>query len=103
MNYWPLSMIAHSPECQHPGFLHELTNVYATRYLSPAAFETCGYIARRTTPLKIDNMVIIESVGASARRVYTGYPQWEEWLQLERGGMIEASDGTLHVLIDALH
>lgn len=103
MNYWPLSVIAQSPLAQHPGFAHELSRVYATLCLSPAAFHACGEIARYTTPLKIAHLAVIESTNAAARHVYTDYPDWEEWSRLERGGVIEASNGMLHVIIDALH
>lgn len=102
MNYWSLSTIATSPACQHPGFLRELADVYATGYLSPAAFETCGYVARHTVPIRAP-LVFVESVGCAARQVYLGYPDWRQWSALERGGVFEAGDGMLYVVIDALH
>lgn len=103
MNYWPLSAILASPVCQHPGFRHEMAHVYTTGSLSVNAFETCGYVARNTLPANAEHLVIIESVRAAPRRMYTGYPDGRGWLQLERGGVVEASDGTLYVIIDALH
>lgn len=103
MNYWPLSVIAQSPLAQHPGFAYELSRLYKTCYLSPAAFMACGDVARQTPVQNMPNLVIVESVGAPARQMYTGYPDWEEWSRLERGGVIEASNGMLSVIIDALH
>lgn len=103
MNYWPLSTIATSSLCEHPEFRRELADVYRTCYLTPAVFNTCGYIARNTVPQKQINLVIVESVDAPARQLYVGYPNWEEWSRLERGAIIEASNGMLHVIIDALH
>lgn len=103
MNYWPLSTIASSPLAQHPGFAYELSCVYRTCYLSPAAFQACGDVARHTPTQDMPNLVVVESVGCPARYTFTGYPSWLEWSRLERGGVVEASDGMLHVIIDALH
>lgn len=103
MNYWPLSTIAQSPLAQHPGFAWELSRVYATCFLSPAAFQACGDVARHTVPRDMPNLVIIQSVDAPARFAFTGSPDWDEWSRLERGGVIEASNGMLHIIIDALH
>lgn len=102
MNYWPLSTIATSP-LMSLAYGFELSHVYRTCYLSPAAFMACGDVARHTQPHAAPNLVIVESVNAPARQVYTGYPDWREWMALERGGVVEASNGMLHVIIDALH
>lgn len=103
MNYWPLSTIAQSPLAQHPGFVHELSQVYATCYLSPAAFHACGEIARRTVSESMPNLGIVETVNAPPRQIFVGYPDAVEWQRLERGGVVEGSNGMLYVIIDALH
>lgn len=103
MNYWPLSVIASSPLAQHPGFAYELSCVYKTCYLSPAAFVACGDVARHTGTQSMPNLVIIESVGCPPRHAFTGYPDWAEWSRLERGGVVEDDNGMLYVIIDALH
>lgn len=103
MNYWPLSTIAQSPLARHPGFAWELSRMYTTGFLSPAAFQACGDVARHTAPKSMPNLVIIESAGAPARYAFTSYPDWREWFALERGGVIEADNGTLGVIFDALH
>lgn len=102
MNYWPLSVIRSSP-LTPPEHAWELSRVYETMFLTEAAFRACAVIAQQTKPMKSPNLVIIESVNAPARRAYSGYPDTEEWLRLERGGVVEGSNGMLHVIIDALH
>lgn len=102
MNYWPLSVVVTS-SLMPMTFGFELSRVYKTCYLSPAAFMACGDVARHTTPRAAPNLVIVESVNAPARQMFTGYPGQREWEALERGGVIEASNGMLHVIIDALH
>lgn len=102
MNYWPMSTIKSSP-LMPPMFAWELFRVYATVNLSPHAFQACGDVARNTRPTNSPHLAIIESVNAPARYIYTDYPDCDEWPQLERGGVVEASNGMLHVIIDALH
>lgn len=102
MNYWPLSVIRHSPQMSFM-FAHELAYVYATCYLSPATFQACGEVARHTQPMVMPELVVIESLGTAPRYAFTSYPSQREWERLERGGIIEASNGMLHIIIDALH
>lgn len=102
MNYWPLSIIKDSP-LMPPTYAWELSRVYATCQLSAAGFQACGAVARSTRPVQLSGLVIIETVNGPPRQAFTEYPGWDEWFRLERGGMVEADNGTLHVIIDALH
>lgn len=101
MKHWPLSVVAQSPSMP-AAFLPEFRQVYATCYLSWGAFHACGIVADHTPPREAPNLTIVRSVGAPARRVYTDYPTWEEWSQLERGGVFEHCN-ELIVLVDGLH
>lgn len=100
MRYYPLSVIAQSP-LTPPEFAWELSQVYRTAYLSPDAFRACSYVARDTAPLNTP-LVIIESVNAPMRRAYTDFPDFEDWLRLERGGFV-MTDDFFGLMIDALH
>lgn len=102
MKYWPLSAIKESP-LMPPAFAWELCRVYQTCSLTQEAFNACGSVASYTAPQDTPNLAIVQSIGAPARRVYVGHPECDEWLRLERGGVIEGDDGLLHVIIDALH
>lgn len=102
MKYWPMSIVKSSP-LMPPVFAWELFRVYETCYLSAPAFQACGDVAQQTQPASMPNLAVVESIGAPARQLYTNYPDWEEWSRLERGGVFEASNGVLHVIIDALH
>lgn len=102
MKYWPLSLIAESPLLP-PAYFMEVTDAGRTCNMSRGAFLACGDVAMRTAPVDAPNMVVMESPGAPARRVYVRFPECEEWLRLERGGVVAGDDGLLHVLIDALH
>lgn len=101
MNYWPLSTVKTSP-LMPAAYAWELSLVYKTCRLSPLVFQACGEVARQTQPVQT-GLIIIESANAPSRHAYTELPTWEEWFRLERGGVIEASDGMLYVIIDALH
>jgi hypothetical protein len=102
VNYWPLSVIKDSP-LMSPAYATELHRVYATLFLSGGAFLACSDVARHTAPRSIPNLALIETIGAPPRQVYTEYPDWEEWFGLERGAVIEGSNGVLYVIIDGLH
>ncbi len=62
----------------------------------------CGDVARHTQPLKT-RMVVIESTDAPGTAGLYRISYLAEWSRLERGGVIEASNGAIHVIIDALH
>ncbi len=98
--YWPMSVITHSP-LMPASHTWELEQIYS-RPLSNAAYNAVFPIVRQTAPIE-SGLVIIESIEAPARRVYTEYPVFEDWLRLERGGIIEANDGGLCIILDALH
>lgn len=103
MQYWPLSALVESP-LMPAVFCAELREAYRSKAgLSEGAFIACGTVAIHTAYHDAPNLVLIESACAPARRVYSGYPNHDEWLRLERGGVIGRADGMLCVLIDALH
>ncbi len=87
----------------HPGFQWELSQVYRVCCLSPAGFHACGDVAQHTPSQDMPNLAVSESVSAPPRQLFTRYPDFDEWFRLERGGVFEASNGMLHVIIDALH
>lgn len=101
MKYWPMMAIARSPLLPAP-FVRELANFY---YQCPSrqAFDAALAVAGRTTPLEMPNLAVIETPGSTYHRTYTGRPTQEEWLRLERGGIMPFDDGTLFVLMDAIH
>lgn len=101
MNYWPLSLIKDSP-LSPPVFAAELNRFYF-KTPSEAAFWACLDVASRTTPVSMRGLVVIESVGTPNRYAFTEYPSWDEWERFERAGVIQASDGTLRLMMDGIH
>ncbi len=101
MKFWPLSVIAASPLVP-PAYAHEVSRI-ATHLPSEGAFYACIDVARRTEPVNAPGLVIVESIGAPQRRVYTEYPEWDEWFRLERGAVMQAQDGFMFVHFDGLH
>lgn len=61
----------------------------------------CSEAAAHAQPIETP-LIIVHSVGAPMRRIYTGYPEFDDWLRLERGGFV-ATDDTFGFVIDALH
>lgn len=100
-NYWPMSVIRNS-SLLPPEFAWEVSRMHATNYLSLRAFQACIEVAREIRPVET-GLVIIESINAPTRRVYGDHPETDEWLRLERSGIIEGDDGTMYVIIDGLH
>lgn len=100
MRYWPLSEICMSPLMHH---VHqwELMCAYVEPRMSQGTMIACNQVTAQT-PARETPMVIIESVNAPNRRVYTSYPEFEDWLRLERAGFV-AADGMLYFVIDGLH
>ena len=101
MKYWPMMAIARSPLLPAP-YVHELQNFYL-RCPSKHAFEAALDVARHTAPLELPNLAVIETPGGTYHRTFTGRPSHDEWLRLERGGVVPFDDGTLFVLMDAIH
>lgn len=101
MRYWPLSVIVNSP-LMAPAYAMELFKVCATQHLSQGAFLACSDVTARTKPVETC-MAIVESVNAPMRRVYTEYPDFEEWMALERSGFVLDESGFFGFVIDALH
>lgn len=101
MKYWQMSTIAASPLLP-PVYAVEVNHIYR-RALSQGAINACCHIACQTEPYDTPALAIIESIGAPPRRVYTGYPECDEWLRLERGGVILGDDCIPHIVVDALH
>ena len=101
MKYWPMRAIADSPLLP-PTFIHELRNFYV-KMPSQHAFNAALAVAEQTIPLEMPNLAVIETVDAHFHRTYTGRPSYDEWLRLERGGIIPFDDGTLFIFMDHLH
>jgi hypothetical protein len=93
--------IAKSPLLPAP-YVHELTNFY-NKCPSMHAFDAALAVAVHTTPLEMPNLAVIETIGGSYHRTYTGRPSNEEWLRLERGGIVPFDNGNLFILMDVLH
>lgn len=100
MRYYPLSVVAQSPllPAVHA---YEVAQVYNTACLSQGAMLACNYVISNTVPCETP-LVIVESVGAPMRRIYTEYPDFEDWIRLERGGFV-VTDEFFGLMIDALH
>lgn len=101
MNYWPFSTIKSSP-LMSPAFAWELAQFY-TRAPSEPAFYACLDVARNTAPISIPGLAVIETEGAPHRFIFTEYPTWEQWSKLERTGAVQSSDGSLALIMDAIH
>lgn len=100
MKYWPLSVIAQSP-LMHPICMGELHRAYQAPRLSEGTMIACNQVAGHTKPVETP-LVIVHSVDAPMRRIYTEHPEFEDWLRLERGGFV-ATDDVFVFVIDALH
>lgn len=100
MIYWPISAVAGSPLLHHT-HVWELMCAYQQPSLSESTMHACnqivGYIPGINTPI-----VIVSSVDAPYRRVYTERPSPEAFEALERGGFVAGKD-TFGFVIDALH
>jgi len=100
MKFWPATEIM---RCMHPKFVAELEHASHTpTMLSPRALAACGQATQQITPIETSNLVTVYNVGAPARRTYLDYPEWEEWRDLERAGIVE-DGGVLFFMVDALH
>lgn len=101
MKYWPMMTIARSPLLPAP-FVHEISNFYY-KMPSEAAFYAALEAAQHTAPIEMPNLAVIETVDGQYHRTYTARPTYDEWLRLERGGIVPYDDGTLFVLMDGIH
>lgn len=104
MRYWPLSQIAQS-ELMHWSFAADLYNVThrGGAGLMGGTILACGRVAVHLPPSEAPQLGIIESKEANFRHVYLGRPGFDEWMRLERAGVLMDTNGDLHLLIDALH
>lgn len=100
MRYWPLSVIAQNPSLHH-AHTWELMRAYHTPVLSEGTMMACNHVAAHTKPCNTP-LVIIQSIGAPMRRMYTEPPLLDDWLRLERAGFTATDDHFVFV-IDALH
>ena len=100
MRYWPLSLIVTSP-MMPARFVPELEQITQVG-LSRPAYHACFEVAERTQPVEAPNLVIVSHVGTPDRRIYTEYPGLDQWLRLERCGIMER-DGERFIMMDALH
>lgn len=102
-HYWPLSVLQSSP-LMPTYYAVQLEDAYQHCNVSRGVILACGDVAARTPAIEGSGLVIIYSVDATGpRRLYLGYPTFEHWLRLERGGVQVAGDGELMFVIDGLH
>jgi hypothetical protein len=104
MKYWPLSMIANDRRMPW-AFAGELYQVQVLHkdVLTPPAIQACGHVANNTPGRDMPNLEVIQNPEGVPRRVFRGYPEFDEWMALERTGICLAPDGMLYVVLDALH
>lgn len=100
MKFWPVSAIAHSAglPARHA---QELANFYV-RLPSEAAYVACIHAVDRMEPVNAPNLVIIETIGAPLRWIYTRFPEFDEWMRLERANVVEHNNFRF-ILVNALH
>jgi hypothetical protein len=101
MKYWSLSKIADS-KLLHPDIAAEVRSLSQAKYISTEAISACGAVAVRLVAAETP-LMIVETVGAPYRRVYTSYPEFDDWLALERGGFVQTDSGHFGFVFDALH
>lgn len=101
MRYWPLSVIALSPLLP-PVYVPELFRAYQDPRLSQEAVIACNQVMELTPHVETP-LVIVHSVKSPSRRVYLEYPQFEDWMRLERGGFVDTPGDGTYFIIDALH
>lgn len=93
--------IARSPLLPAP-FVYELSNFYY-KMPSESAFYAALEVAQHTPAIEMPNLAVIETEGGTYHRMYTSKPSQDEWLRLERGGIVPYDDGTLFILMDGIH
>lgn len=81
----------------------EIANIGNGHPPSQGAYYACIDVAQNTAPLRTPNLVFIESEGTPVRRMYTDYPEWEEWSRLEQGGVVQGDNGVICIIIDGMH
>lgn len=104
MKCWPLSILTTSPLMSWqfaPDFYR--VQVQHSDVMPQAAMQACGNVALQTIPVDMPNLAIIDSIGATPKRIYFDYPEFAEWSQLERACVVQGDSGMLHLIIDALH
>lgn len=100
MRYWPLSIIRDSP-LMAPAYAMELYGAMDAPYISQGALIACNEVSNHTRHIET-SLVIVHGTDAPMRRVYIRYPEFDEWMRLERGGFI-ATDESFGFVVDALH
>lgn len=104
MKCWPLSAITTShlmPWRFAPDFYR--VQVQHGDFMPPAAVQACGDVALQTIPVDMPNLGIVDSEGSPPRRIYFDYPNFDEWMKLERECVVQGDSGMLFLIIDALH
>lgn len=91
--YWPTSAVMHRLE---PRQKVEIMNFGASWQTMRACHAVTNKIPACTS------LAIVASKGAEPRRVYLSYPDYDQWMALERGGFVEMWDDFGFVM-DALH
>lgn len=98
MKYWPVSGV--TPHLHH-SHAWEIMCAFSAVRMSEGTMIACGQAVRRVRASE-GPLYVIESVGAPMRLAYYDYPEFEDWMKLERAGFI--ANGTFFGLtIAALH
>lgn len=101
MKIWPLSVIRESP-LMPAAYAWELARFHSV-VPSESAFYACFNVARQTNPVPMQGLVIVESINAPHRFMYTEYPTFDEFVRLERVAAVQGVDGCMCMVMDALH
>lgn len=107
MRYWHFSDIRNSPFM--PAWLvPDLDRGACTGQLTHSAFMAATDTAAHMPPADVPSLAIVENLDEngiliSARRMFTRYPDTEEWLRLERGCIVLGDSGIFYIIIDEMH
>lgn len=102
MKMWPMSSLQRDP-LMPPDFNAEFFYLYATMQLSLPCIQACSNVMINSPGVDAPNLVVIETVGAPARRAFVGHPTQAEWENLERACGHFLEDGRTFILVDGLH
>lgn len=101
MKVWPLSMVKNSP-LMPASYVWELTRFYQ-HPPSEYVFNAVLAVSKEMRPVHMPGLVVIETVSAPNRLMYTEYPSRVEFERLERAFVAETEDGYRFVMMDSLH
>ncbi len=102
MKIWPISTIKHSP--LFPAYLvPEVENIANSRFLSRMGLQACADTAAQTKPLDTPNLAFVPGLDCPFTALYTNYPDWEEWRDLERSAVLSLDGHNYFVISVTTH